>query len=248
MSNYSNAIILLKNLADKKSISANDLLNLLIRTIEGTEEINGDDVSKSKIDDTIKFADDISYLLEKLVDTIKNNESALDVLSESLRTQFDEDHQLLCEKSEELKETHEIIQKYNKQREELSETISSLNVQIKDLDDITKELKALDGLRVKLNSELEENSNRLSEYNNTITVIKNAMGSLSNKPDIVELIESSRGVSFEKLNMNSFADLQKWFDMMESSLRQGIELYTKAYSIILEKVENTTHKINDEEN
>ena len=72
MSNYSNAIILLKNLADKKSISANDLLNLLIRTIEGTEEINGDDVSKSKIDDTIKFADDISYLLEKLVDTIKN--------------------------------------------------------------------------------------------------------------------------------------------------------------------------------
>lgn len=116
MSNYSNAIILLKNLADKKSISANDLLNLLIRTIEGTEEINGDDVSKSKIDDTIKFADDISYLLEKLVDTIKNNESALDVLSESLRTQFDEDHQLLCEKSEELKETHEIIQKYNKQK------------------------------------------------------------------------------------------------------------------------------------
>ena len=62
MGKYSNVINLLKNQADNDNISANDLLNLLIRTIEETEQINGEEVSKSKVDDASRFADDIWYL------------------------------------------------------------------------------------------------------------------------------------------------------------------------------------------
>lgn len=248
MEKYSNVINLIKNQAEKNSVSANDLLNLLIRTIEETEKINGEEVSKSKVDDTSRFADDIWYLSGQLLDTINNNTDALDELPVALKTQFNEDYQQLSENNEKLKGTHEQLVETRGQKEMLTESISSLKAQINDLDSISKEVKALDELKGKLSSELEEKSNRLSDYKNTITVIKNAMGSLSSKPDIVELIESSTGVSFEKLKMNSFVDLQKWFDMMESSLKQGIEIYTRAYSIILEIVENTTHKINDKEN
>ena len=181
-----------------------------------------------------------------MIDAINFNEDALNELPVALKTQFNKDYQQLSDNNEKLKTTHEQIVKAKEQRDKLNESISSLNAQIKDLDGITKELAALDELRTKLSSELATNSDRLSEYNSTITVIKNAMGSLSNKPDIVEIIESTNGVSFEKLNMTSFADIQKWFDMMEKSLRQGIEIYTEAYSILLEKVGYATNQMSKE--
>ena len=86
-------------------------------------------------------------------------------------------------------------------------------------------------------AELEISS---AEAINSYMLIKNAWESLKLREDLPELLENVEEFRGLHADIESFTDLEQWFDHTGAGLKKVLEVYSEMYKKLLEAVNKTT--------
>lgn len=250
MSNFENSSILLQNLKNNKSISANELLDVLKRILEETRDINGKEVSESSITDETGFALGMYFLCWQLADMIKDNDGTLETLPPMIQKRLKKHIDTIGQAErdiagiqEQLKEESKKSEEARKKKEDAESKREDLDKEIAELSDINTatiaieaDIKVKEKLRDELISQSGDKQKNIDEYHNTLNAISNAWRSLCKEPDFEAIFAANGGVESVKMNFRTYEDLRNWFDKYESALKSSMEAYASLYQTLLEKI------------
>ena len=250
MNNYENSSILLQNLKNNKSISANELLDVLKRILEETRDINGKEVSESSITDETGFALGMYFLCWQLSDMIKDNGNTFETLPPIIQKRLNKhidtigqaERDIACIQ-EKLKEESKKGEEAKKKKAAAESKQEELDKEIAKLSDIDTAITAIEAdikLKEKLQEELKSQSGdkqkTIDEYRNTLNAISNAWKTLCKEPDFEAIFAANGGVESVKMDFRTYEDLRNWFDKYESALKSSMEAYVSLYQTLLKKI------------
>ena len=208
MSNFENSSILLQNLKNNKSISANELLDVLKRILEETRDINGKEVSESSITDETGFALVMYFLCWQLADMINDNDGTLETLPPMIQKRLKKHIDTIEQAERDIAGIQEQLKEESKKSEEARKKKEDAESKREDLD---KEIAELSDI-------------------NTATIAIEA------EPDFEAIFAANGGVESVKMNFRTYEDLRNWFDKYESALKSSMEAYASLYQTLLEKI------------
>lgn len=195
------------------------------------------DVLKEEYQQSMKRQEELKKELEKLKD----------ISPEELK----EEEQRLKNEVQRRNENQQLLSSINGEIEKLQEETASLKEQQaeqeqqrqmaeEDIRQMKKAASDYEAWKLKFDEQKAELEISSAEAVNSYMLIKNAWESLKLREDLPELLENVEEFRSLHADIESYADLEQWFDHTGAGLRKVLELYSEMYKKLLEAVNKTT--------
>lgn len=185
----------------------------------------------AKLRNRLKETEDQQKQLQDELDKLKNT-SVEDI--EKAKKQLEKELQERTKKVKMLDDIEKELKKIESEKKALSEQLEECKEKLEKGEAEKSELEKDVGEYDKWMKAVTERKEFLIEAKNAITVIKNAWKSIKTREESPLFLSSLGEFKHFKVNINSFYDLDQWFERTGNKIEKDIEVYSEMYRNTLE--------------